>query len=175
MRTIVDLSDVFERRRQFATYWMNKANDLHRSAAALWASMDANASPALTRGGCIEPVFRMLCGMSLELLYKALIVQSGGKPPSTHELIHLANLAKIKPSKQEEALLKILTEYIKWEGRYPVPQERKSWAALDDLVRKHLFREVYRRGSFAIIRDNDALSWDGYEELWQRAYSKYRW
>ncbi len=177
-----DITDVFKRRRRFPIYWMNKATDLHAAAAALWASMDRENSQILaTRFGlgagfsmevAVGPVFRMLCGLSLELVYKALIVQGENTPPRSHNLCELARLAKIDLSGDDAGLVTILGESVRWDGRYPVPKDREAWGSLNALASRHLY-DVKTHGRLRVAVPNRALSWEGFERLWNQARSRY--
>jgi hypothetical protein len=69
--------------------WFSRASDLHSAAGALWYCMQNNTSQNIAKslglGENIDMteatwrVYRMLCGMTLELAYKAIAV-SKGKP-----------------------------------------------------------------------------------------------
>lgn len=82
----------YERQKSQAVYWYNKASDLRGSAGAIWASMcepEFAAVPERLGLGrsfsftvACGSVYRMLCGMALELLLKAIIIEKGGKPKS---------------------------------------------------------------------------------------------
>jgi hypothetical protein len=175
--------DTFARRKAVSTYWWNKSSDLRGSAAALWASMDVEASQVLAERfglgvgfdmrAAAPLVFRMICGMSLELLYKAIIVSRGAKPKHDHELVALARAAGIRLEVADEALVRILTEAVKWDGRYPVPKERATWDELSAMEREHLWDRGRSVGRFVVARPNHKLSWDGFDRLWREAASQY--
>ena len=118
-------------------------------------------------------VFLMLCGLALEVLYKAVCV-SKAKPVDQrhHRLVDHARGAGVAISKKEEKLLEILTEYIYWSGKYPVPKEPQSAARLRRLSRDHLF-DSELIGSLKIHRPNGALNWASFEELWKNAAQEY--
>ena len=55
----------------------------------------------------------MLCGMALEVLFKAIVVAKGGTPDtSSHELPELARLAGVPLTSKQKGLLEVLTAYI---------------------------------------------------------------
>lgn len=171
-------STEFQRQGQIPLAWLNKSTDLRASAAALWASMDDETSKSIvTRfelgigfgsgfrmDAAVPGIFRMLCGLSLELLYKAIIVSKGASAPKGHNLFQLAQRAGIVVSKEDRGLLEI-PEYIVWSGRYPVPQEVGFWNKLVELSHKYLYRRV-PFGKLQLQTGNDALSWDGFDRLW---------
>lgn len=118
-------------------------------------------------------VFRIICGMSLELLYKALIVSHGEQVAYKHELLELAHAAGVEVGPGDEPLLQILSEAIKWDGRYPVPKKRATLEELYELEREHLVDWRQGAGKFVVGRANHALSWDGFNRLWNAAAARY--
>lgn len=164
-------------------YWHNKASDLHGSAGALTFCMDnqqdLSIPSKLELGDGYDMiagtygVYRMLCGMSLELAYKAIIVAKGEKIPTTHNLITLAEKADIDPTKEEVALLAILTECIVWEGRYPTPKAKDhelmeyfAWLSYENLFTKET---MGKNKYFLKPKDPNPLGWEEYNKLWKRA------
>ncbi len=67
--------------------------------------------------------YKMLMGMSFELLFKAHCVGASIEFKSTHDLVALARMANLSISKDEERVLKVLSEYVIWDGRYPIPKK----------------------------------------------------
>ena len=118
-------------------------------------------------------VFMMLCGLSLELLYKALIIEIGNRPPEIHDLRRLSAVAQITMSVDDFELLDILTAHITWAGKYPVPRgDRQKWdkhvermyAALTDPVPGMII---------GVVRRNDRLYWEDYSRIWDVAATRY--
>jgi hypothetical protein len=170
------LPATFERYRDLAIYWYNKSSDLRGSAGALWISQEETLSAAiveklnLAQGFRLDAatplVYRMLCGMSLELLYKAILVARQQQIPHTHDLVKLAKRADVAVGTDESALLQILTESIVWDGRYPVPKTFESFDNLQNLKSKHLFKSEPFGKHGRVRRSNGALNWDGFNGLW---------
>lgn len=83
--------------------WYNKSCDLRASSDALWLSMKNELFETISselnlgegRSANIWPVYFMLCGLSLELIYKAILVIKNEKVPTKHTLGSLADLAGI--------------------------------------------------------------------------------
>lgn len=109
----------FELRQETPAYWHNKSNDLFVSAHTLWVSMQNNKSLEVN---CCS-TYKMLIGMSLELLFKAHCVGEGITFGATHNLVSLAKTANLTTSKDENRIFNILSEYIIWDGRYPTPKK----------------------------------------------------
>lgn len=171
--------DRFKSQRDIAIYWFNKASDLRGSAAALWVSQADEISDVVVArcdlgasfrlDAAVPAVYRMLAGMALELLYKAVIVAMGEDVPHTHTLVELAGRAGFAPSDDDRALLKILTEAIVWDGRYPVPKAYEHFERLRDLETEHLFESRPLGERFKVLTPNHALGWKGFDGLWLRA------
>lgn len=172
----------FDKRKQLSIYWYNKASDLRGSAAALWASMDEKRSNEIVNelhlgaGFSLKiatyPVYRMLCGMALELLYKAIIVAKQQEPQEIHELVKLSEQAGIDMNDKEKGLLRILSESIIWDGRYPVPKKAEHMQYLYELITEYLYDKV-PDGKLHVLRSNQALSWESFNELWGIAFEVY--
>lgn len=65
----------------------------------------------------------MLMGMSFELLIKAHCVAAGIRFSQTHDLVALAKTANLTTSNNENKLLNLLSAYVLWDGRYPIPKK----------------------------------------------------
>lgn len=178
-------NNIYEHRKNHAIYWYNKASDLRGSAGALWASMsDSRSNEIVEELGlgtgfsmkvATTGVYTMLCGMSLELLYKAIVVAKGNDPDTTtHKLTDLAYKAGIKITEQQVDLLKILSESVIWYGRYPVPvpKQQEHMKDLFKLRNKHLYDEK-PLGKSIVISPNAALNWESFNKLWTVAFEVY--
>lgn len=172
----------YERRRTLGIYWYNKASDLRGAAGLIWSGMEAKESSATAevlglgsgfsfRVAC-WPVYQMLCGMALELLLKAAIVQSGRAPKATHRLTTLWSEAGLHADDDQRGLLAILTESIVWVGRYPVPKDEADFARLQELQDRYLMDAVtVGSGAIPLRRRNDKLTWDSFNRLWSTAHA----
>ena len=116
----------------------------------------------------------MLCGMSLELLYKAVIVAQKEPVPATHNLLRLSEKVGDHVTRKQAGILELLTACIVWEGRYPVPKE---YPAIHQFVCLHyenrLFYEERTGNRSAILKpiEPNPIDWDSYSELWNKVYS----
>ena len=118
----------------------------------------------------IWPVYLMLCGLSLELIYKAILVVKKQNVPSKHILKNLAKSAGIQSDRQKEDLLSILTEAIIWDGKYPVPKDdqHRKMAKLSKIENRSLVDYVEWKG-ITIPQPNNKLGWESFNELWTEA------
>ncbi len=173
--------NLYEQRKRDSAYWFSKASDLQGAAAVLWASLSSESREIAIQLGlgegfrmsvALPSVYRMVCGMSMELLLKTIIVARGKEPRSVHHLDELAADADVTYTPQQLDLLRILSAAIIWDGKYPVPRKEEYWGELASLERECLFDKESLGGSgLEILRGNGALDWDSYSELWGIAFS----
>jgi hypothetical protein len=112
----------FDIRKTTSAYWHSKSHDLLVSARTLWKAMQENRSLEVN----CWATYMMLMGMSFELILKAHCVGAGTSHRATHDLVELARTAQFTTSKQETGILKVLTGFIIWDGRYPSPKIAKQ-------------------------------------------------
>ncbi|WP_187992879.1 HEPN domain-containing protein [Vibrio harveyi] len=80
--------------------------------------------------------------ISLELLFKAALLQRSGKVPNIHKLPVLAEELELPISNEQSDTLELLSEIIIWSGRYPVPSKGSFWDTYHDVIqKKHIIRE----------------------------------
>ena len=86
-------------------------------------------------------------GLSLELSLKAILILKTKSFKRDHSLIDLAKAAEIPITRDQECTLELITEIIKWAGRYPVPKKSSHWDDWHDKVlSKHLVRHTNKNG-----------------------------
>lgn len=134
-------------RRQFAgqvlcsNSWLQAAKDLLETVKLLEPALrrrwrDYSDGKAGLKPLVVHDTFLMLLGLTAENMLKSRIVKydrhllqreiyGSGKLPSVlkgnHDLIALANRARINLSPRQRELLMVLREAVRWSGRYPVP------------------------------------------------------
>lgn len=99
--------------------------------------------------------YKMLMGMSFELLFKAYCIGSGTEFSPTHDLVAVANTANLSISKEENRMLKVLSEYVLWDGCYSTPRKsahlKRHWKSqaslLDDKLDLESLMPFWRRFS----------------------------
>ena len=100
--------------------------------------------------------FFVLAGLAVENFLKARIVErrladgvvfSSGMdvlrefPTKAHDLVKLARLANPTVPPRTEALLKRLSEYVTWAGRYPIPL-KASDASIERITRENDLEDI---------------------------------
>lgn len=142
-------------------HWHNKAGDLFVSANVLW--------DAMSNGSAVQcwSTYKMLMGLSFELLFKSIAIQRKLTFSATHQLVEIANSANLKLTIDEKEILRVLTEYILWDGKYPVPHKKthleNHW--------KHENKVAYdkeKRGILTIQRQNNKLDFDELAIIWRK-------
>jgi hypothetical protein len=117
---------------------LQAAEVLWREITPVLAATISSPESLWRRLGLFRP-FLMLCGLGLENLFKALLVQrefkrntgnaADGDPVvlprnlDGHNLVTLAKEAGFLCTDPERALLIRLSECVAWSGRYPVPKK----------------------------------------------------
>lgn len=171
----------FDRIKKMPRHWFEHSEDLRFAAATLWASSNRDVSDSVVRecgladlkrpSVFVRPVFLMLCGLSLELLMKAIFVaQRHEGPPKGHDLLKLYELAGLKVSGSERALLDVLTGAIKWLGKYPVPIEA---ADLGRYATQAFAVALIPSGAEGTFKNSGALDWPRLDALWKKGETVY--
>ena len=171
---IMDYYDAdFERRKMEPMYWFNKASDMRNSAGAMWYAIShpqevrewLKTNCELSSGGADYSVFHMLCGLSLELIYKAVIVSGQKYPKTVHKLNVLRKDAGISASDNQFAALEIYGHIIYWQAKYPVATKVEFHREYIELVDKHLYDEVPGL-SIKLKQWNNLIDWNMFNSLW---------
>ncbi|EPZ7321335.1 hypothetical protein FLM06_16755 [Vibrio cholerae] len=122
--------------------WLTQAEALSQSALTLFKNEpEFETMPVFVRSICDRQycgVGLMLVGYSLEIVLKAMLIMKHGVDAYTeienkHRHHRLHELANIVPNldKRERAVLRGLTHFVRWAGRYPDPGTGKGDETLD--------------------------------------------
>jgi hypothetical protein len=153
----------FELRQETPAYWHNKSHDLLVSARTLWTAMQDNKALEVN---CWS-TYKMLIGMSFELLFKANCVGAGISFGATHDLVSLAKSANFSTSKDENSIFNILSEYIIWDGRYPIPKKPQHLKSHWQNQNKVLHNKE-KLGSLTVQVSNNKLDFDNLLSIWRK-------
>lgn len=165
--------DIYETRNSSPLWWFNKSSDLHASAGALWLSMEVDNKDAIRLGlgknfsmnvAC-WPVYQMLFGMAFELVFKAIMVAKKEQPDHIHNLEDLAHKTGIEFLNEELSILKVLTEAIIWDGRYPIPKKKER-------LEKH-FRHAGNIIHGTGKQEGASLSWEDLDRIWGKGKQEF--
>lgn len=122
--------------------WLSQAHAINQAAInVVLNDIDLNAMPDLVQSVCHSQYYAvglMLVGYSLECCLKAMIIMKKGIAVYTeeenkykhHRLDKLADFVT-DLSERDNAILKALTHYVYWAGRYPDPGSGREGDAED--------------------------------------------
>ena len=153
----------FDMRKETPAYWYNKSLDLFVSARTLWKAMHENKNLEIN----CWATYKMLMGMSFELLFKAHCVGAGIGFAATHNLVSLVTTANLITSKDEKEILGVLSEYIIWDGRYPIPKKfqylERHWKNKNNVL-----NNKEKIGNLTIMVSNGKLDFENILPIWRK-------
>jgi hypothetical protein len=171
--------------RGHPNHWFNRGADLHASAGALWYAMrhdkelkvaeELGFSTGYSMGVACRPVYHMLCGLALEVIMKAVLMQRGAPLPKTHSLTRLISLLELSRTEAQLATLTFYEQSVVWAGRYPVPLQctddklRDYWSLAGDVLTSPV--KLSDDSLFEIRRGNGATDWGRFDEMWSEIAS----
>ncbi len=119
--------------------WRSCAGDLRAAAAVLRErreSIDPSSAP-FSEAWRLHPAELMLKGMAIECFLKALWVKRGHKlakdgkyvgisGAADHDLVQLAEVLQLTLDGLEKDVLRRLSHFVEYGGRYPVPKDAEK-------------------------------------------------
>jgi len=158
----------FELRQTTSAYWHSKSHDLLASARILWVAMQENHNLEVN----CWATYKMLIGMSFELIFKAHCVGSQKDFAKDHKLVDLASTAGLSITDEEKLIFNILTEYIVWDGRYPTPKKPQHledhWKNQNKFLKKE-----FLLGSLKGRKSNEKLDFENLQTIWRKFSDAY--
>lgn len=133
-------------------FWLSKSEELLRSASILQSYQNENIRNGIV-GNNVFSVVRLLCGYSLENIFKAIIaptatISISGQLPKeldSHDLKVLSYKAGLKLNKEQNKILEFLSEHIISYGRYHVQKNASKMKTNSKISATHnLFDEVFK-------------------------------
>jgi hypothetical protein len=124
--------------------WYYMASVLHKAAA----KVDWRPNPQEITNWRWVPLYRMLMGFAIENLIKGILIAEGNvqvfqngrlaKGFATHRLKkNAALITGIEFTEIEKRLLDDLEPYVRWAGRYPIPQQASDLIEIGHSVSRH--------------------------------------
>lgn len=163
-------------------HWFNRSSDLHASAGAVWHSMGVNSAliaeelklgSNFDMGIACYHVYHMLCGLALEVMIKAVLIQRGIDPKDfkTHSFEKLNLALGLRVDEQGTKLPKFYEGMLVWAARYPTPNG----------VTDEKLESFYSLANAVLTTDGPALEgttlrfsvssgstdWDAFSALWK--------
>jgi HEPN domain len=166
--------------RSHPNHWFNRGADLHASAGALWYAMENDERQQIAQelgfssgysiGVACYPVYHMMCGLALEVIMKAVLVQRGLPFPKTHSLERLVQAIGLTKSKDELEVLKFYEQSVLWAGRYPVPLNctddklKEYWSLAGDVLTSPV--KLSESSRLEVRTGNGATKWENFSPMW---------
>lgn len=160
------LINQFNEMSENPVYWHNKATELFTSAGVIWKAMNSGNG---LYGQCYS-TYKMLMGMSFEALLKGLCIKSRKATTAdliSHDLLKISAIIELSLSKAEKKVLMLLSDYIKWAGKYPIPKNSAQLQQYRTMVDSTEFDKV-NLGGFKVSFSNNALDYEELTPLWRR-------
>ena len=155
-------TDVYQRRSITPQYFHNKSGDQRHAAEILRSARQVPGDPY-----DLLSIEFMLYGLSLELMFKAILLQQEHSFPRNHKLEALARRAGFSWRDSDRRILRLLGHYIIWSGRYPTPNDKSEYKELGQLVSD--VSERNKLGSMLTLRFDPEVVTNTYHELWRTA------
>ena len=144
--------------------WMSNAR-LFKNAADLIATQNEYSPPL---------PFYFNAGLSIELGLKAVAVAKSKDFPKTHRLIDLVRFSGIEITLDQEVTLELLSEFIIWAGRYPVPKKADDWDKHhDDILEKHKIRTQKGNAGSVLANQDRFPTLENYHRIWNLIFDTY--
>lgn len=143
--------------------WIKRAIDF-KDAAILIAKSDEHSIP--------HPYYYN-AGIALELALKAIVIAKSKSYENNHRLNDLCTLVELNITKNQQCALELLSEFVIWSGRYPVPQKESQWNNYHDVVlEKH---KVHKREEKRTFLDQARFpTVENFLTLWSLCDAEYR-
>ena len=164
------------------SFWYQKSVSLYASAAIIWEARHGRrnqefiSSLGLKQEFCVdtgcEHPYLMTMGLSYEVILKAICITEDKDYPKNHDLQSLAKLVDIKFTNIEKDQLLLLSEFIAWEGRYPVPKRHQQLTQHWNATRKRLWETEDIFGLEVTSRTN-IFEHDSLKKLWLKLQDNY--
>lgn len=142
---------IYKNRESNSSFWYQKSVSLYASASLIWDGMNSPKEREFIKRldlksefsvglGCLDN-YLMMFGLSYEVMLKAICIRKRIPLSKSHKIHELAKRAEITLNEKEVLLLSILSEFVIWEGRYPIPTNHEFMIKHWDATRNALWEE----------------------------------
>ncbi|PJE55834.1 MULTISPECIES: HEPN domain-containing protein [unclassified Marinomonas] len=174
------LEAAYKYREESSSFWYQKSVSLYASASLIRDGMNSSKEREFIKGlglksefslelGCLDN-YLMMFGLSYEVMLKAICIEKSINFEKSHKIQELAEQAKIVLIENESLLLKLLSEYVIWEGRYPVPKNHRFMTEHWDATRNALWEEGKEIGG---ISRTGVFEYESLKSLWLKLSDVY--
>lgn len=92
------------------------------------------------------PVFMMLSGLSIEVIFKSFLVKNGKEWKNiSHKILEQIIKEKIELTEEEKKLEERLIKFVSWEGKYPIPMKLKDYRRSPVSMNNSLIDSIYSK------------------------------
>lgn len=173
----------FKFHRENSSFWYQKSVDLYASASLIAEARQSREDKEFLDSlelkgdysvsiGCEHP-YLMLMGLSFEVILKAICIETDSEFLQVrHDLQELAKSAGVQLSKKEATQLRLLSDFVLWEGRYPVAKKPSQTMQHWKSTRKELWKKEKVLGFEGIVR-TDIFEHETLKSLWLKLQAHY--
>ena len=174
--TIKNVQDIFlinqfDELSKNSKNWHKKANNLFTSAGVIWKAMNSDETLYVQ----CSSIYVMLMGMSFEALLKGICIKNKNVEAEdviNHDLVKLSELAELTLKKTENKVLMLLSESVKWTGKYPTPKHAGQLQQYRNMVDSTEFDKFKLDGYDASI-SNNVLDFEQLGSWWGKFSDKF--
>lgn len=175
---------LFKFHNENSSFWYQKSVDLYASASLIAEARQSRDDKRFLESlglkgdysvniGCEHP-YLMLMGLSFEVILKAICLEKNEEfLQSKHDLQEVAKSAGVQMSKKETTQLRLLSDFVLWEGRYPVAKKHFQTAQHWNSTRKELWKTENILG-FEVTGRTDIFEHAALKSLWLK-FQAYYW
>lgn len=166
------------------SFWYQKSVSLYASASVIEDARLQSSDRKFVSGlelkgdfsvddGCEDP-YLMLFGLSFELMLKAICVAKKKEFDQVkNDLQRLAETAGIKLTKKENTQLRLLSDFVTWAARYPVPKSYQIMRQHSNSIRKELWQNENLFGVLEVTSKTEVFNHDSLKSVWLRLQEEY--
>ncbi|MBE4039690.1 hypothetical protein HJ123_22745 [Vibrio parahaemolyticus] len=174
---------VFKFHSENSSFWYQKSVDLYASASLIAEARQSREDKAFLKSlelkgdysvsiGCEHP-YLMLMGLSFEVILKAICIKTNSEFSQVkHDLQEVAKSAGVHLSKKETTQLRLLSDFVLWEGRYPVAKKPSQTMQHWNSTRKELWKTEKILG-FEVTGRTDIFEHETLKSLWIKLQDHY--
>jgi len=174
---------VFNFHNENSSCWYQKSVDLYASASLIAEARQSREDKTFLESlelkgdysvsiGCEHP-YLMLMGLSFEVILKAICIETSSEFSQVkHDLQEVAKSAGVQLSKKEITQLRLLSDFVLWEGRYPVAKRPSQTMQHWNSTRKELWKTENILG-FEVTGRTDIFEHETLKSLWLKLQAHY--
>ncbi|ELB2044404.1 hypothetical protein AB0533_004458 [Vibrio parahaemolyticus] len=173
----------FQFHNENSSFWYQKSVGLYASASLIAEARQSREDKRFIESlelkgdysiniGCEHP-YLMLMGLSFEVILKAICIEINAEFSQVkHDLQEVAKSAGVQLSRKETTQLRLLSDFVLWEGRYPVAKKHSQTTQHWNATRKELWKTENILG-FEVTGRTDIFEHATLKSLWLKLQAHY--